>query len=173
MLRRGVASSDQEPLRIAEARQYAVDGLLRVGQVPTEFGAAMYSVYSGTNGSFWPRVSRQLSGVAQIVHATPLGADPRFIRPGTEWKYRGQNGPSFCAAFNKPERVARARQLLQFRHQGSLSVTFNASDCRAALEGDACPYSTGGMRDLEAWGEVLPAKVMPLGQLLSRHGPLH
>ena len=44
MLRRGVATNDQEPLRYAEVRQQRMGaGGLTVGQIPTEFAGSLYT----------------------------------------------------------------------------------------------------------------------------------
>lgn len=74
---------------------------LRVGQVPTEFAAAFYSPWMDRTGDFLPRVTRTLTGPAQIVHATPMKRG-----------FPGQNGPEWCMAFNAGR--GKRRQLAQF-----------------------------------------------------------
>ena len=166
MLRRGVATNDQEPLRLAEARQAAAGGL-RVGQVPSEFAAAMYDAHEDGK-RFWPRVTRRVRGAAHIVHATPLREGSRFVERGTGWKHKHNNGPYFCDAFNADGLVGRPRQLMQTRHKGELTVLLNETECRARLGLDECPFTTGEMRNHESPGELLPVSVMGFDKLVRK-----
>ncbi len=155
MLRRGLAKSDQEPLRIAEARQLAAGGL-RLGQVPTEFALAMNSAFLT---SFWPRVTRPLQGAARIVHSTPL---PRK---------HGLNGPAFCAAANAD--VGVRRQLAHFTEAGApppLPVLRTEAECMRALNTTKpCPFGNSGMRrHPEADGELLETRGMGLAGVIKK-----
>ena len=170
MLRRGLSADDQQPLRLAESRQYAASGL-QVGQVPTEFAAAMYGAHVHNDATFWPRISRSLRGHARLVHATPLQKGSRFAPPESGSKYEGQNGPAFCAALNDEAVVGASRQLIQFKYKGKLTTITSIEDCRAVLNLTAdveCPFATGGMRDVAAQGELLPAKLMDADLLIKR-----
>ena len=119
-------------------------------------------------GSFLPRVTRTLTGPAQIVHATP-------IKSG----FPNQNGPEWCVKFN--EHRGQPRQIAQYQPVPGTSVRhspivtlLNFSACRSKLafpgrewpaewaeaslrigmEGredrvehfNGCPFSGGGMR---------------------------
>ena len=132
MLRRGVATNDQLPLRIAEARLVAATHGrgLAVGQVPTEFAAAMYSA---TTRSFWPRISRELRGPAYLVHGSPV------VKKGQD------SGPELCMRFNDALPGTR-RQL--FKHDVRTKATLlpDVSACTAALGGQwatICPFRDG------------------------------
>ena len=166
MLRRGVTTSDQEPLRLAESREALASGL-RVGQMPAEFGAAMYSAHAadGPHARFWPRISRRLRGAVRLVHATPVGADGgRAGVDPSSGRVLGRNGRDFCTALNAD--VGVERQLVQFEHEGALFVARNDSHCRALLGNmSTCPYASGGMRQPASDGEVLPTKLIGVGEM--------
>ena len=186
MLRRGVATNDQEPLRYAEVRQQRMGaGGLTVGQIPTEFAGSLYTVWPG-RGRFYPRISRTVRGFVQIVHAPPV--------------YRGalvhQHGASWCRAFNlgfnfeasgaarvrgaRPvaSRAGLARQLVERKFGARLLPVTSEAECARAVRlpnvTDAewerwyaapsegrwrCPLAGGGMSDPRADGELLHASL--------------
>ena len=74
--------------------------------------------------------------------------------------------PTVCTAFN--QHISSSRQVLQFKHQGNLSIAFGEEDCRFLLGRSACPYMSGGMNDLSADGEVLPTKLLGVGEMVSK-----
>ena len=164
MLRRGISTNDQEPLRQAESRQQQAGGL-RVGQVPSEFGAAMYPAIEKRDGGgrariSWPRISRRLAGPAQLVHATPLAAGSKYVSRRAAKAYTGLNGPAFCHAYNAPGLVGRPRQLVQWRHRGAFTVVLNDSACTELLSVRECPYTQGGLSDPTSQGALLPTRLM-------------
>ena len=171
MLRRGIASNDQEPLALAEARQLAAGGL-SVGQLPTEFAAAFYSAYQ--NATFWPRISRRLHGPAFLVHGTPLqSAAPysQYLKPNVSGsEYDGKNGAAYCAAFNAA--VDQPRQLLERRLRGGFETLHSDSECtaRLGLPSGACPYTAGAMRNLSA--PILRSRLFHL-QLAEKRAKWH
>ena len=152
--RRGLATDDQGTLFAAEQRQRAAGGL-RVGQVPTPFAAAFYSA---KKSSFFPRVTRPLTGAAVVLHVGSGNA-----AAGAEW----------CRAFN--QRVGTRRQLY-LPGRGALQTLDSLKACKKEMGLRTCPYA-GGLKhapenqlfqpDLVAprklkynWGEQ-----NPLGQL--------
>lgn len=121
-LRRGISTNDQDPLSLAETRQAAAGGL-RVGQVPTEFAGAFYSVSS----TFYPRLTRVLHGAAHIIHAGP------------------DISSYWCKAFN--ENVGTARQIVirnesLVKQPSALLTMSNAEACSSMLgvEKKSCPF---------------------------------
>ena len=164
-LRRGISHNDQDPLRVAEIRQKTVGGL-EVGQVPTEFAGALYSPATNSNGKFWPRISRTLSGPAQIVHATPL------VNKLTTRQHN--SGDAVCSSFNGPrhEFVNVKRQVAKQSHSGKLIRVLDDTTCRrvfnvslAAHKWNGCPLDGGGMRDPKADGELLPVRLLSISAL--------
>ena len=149
MLRRGIATNDQEPLRVAEARQSAVQRgqhQLRVGQVPSEYAAAFYSAKPG---QFYPRISRPLRGPAYVVHGTPI----------VSGMTRGNSGPELCRSFNAAR--GTRRQLLKASFHSQPETLLSGAACRAALALDECPYQ-GGEMSQGVYAELLPTKVVGL-----------
>lgn len=154
MLRRGISTNDQDPLRIAEIRQAAAawpdPSALRVGQLPTEFAAAFYSV--GGMNTFYPRISRQLRAAARVVHGTPI--------VNAVSRREGRSGPELCRAFNA--RRGRLRRLFKATKRSEPETLLNASACRAAVSLPAhvkrCPFG-GGALDHGQTAGVLPTKL--------------
>ena len=124
-IRRGVAYDDQKTLMMAELRLLAAGGL-RVGQVPTPFAAAFYSP---KRPSFFPRITRPLTGQAVVLHVGSGNADA---------------GKAWCAGFNKHKGT---RRQLWLPGEGALRTLDGIKACKKELKVSKCPF-VGGSKNM-------------------------
>ena len=97
MLRRGVASNDQEPLRYAEVRQQRMGaGGLTVGQIPTEFAGSLYTVWPG-RGRFYPRIRAPSAALCRSCMRRPSTA----ARSCTSTGHRGAEPSTWVSTLRR------------------------------------------------------------------------
>ena len=127
MLRRGVATNDQEPLRYAEVRQQRMGaGGLTVGQIPTEFAGSLYTSGRAAAGS--TRASRALSAaLCRSCMRRPSTA----ARSCTSTGHRGAEPSTWVSTLRRRARRACAAHVPSRVARGSRGSSSSANSARA------------------------------------------